>query len=291
MPAADEDLPAGSPAAGSRRPLLALLAASHPEPAGLVVALTALLAVGAGRGWGTVWVAAAAAAGQLAVGWSNDYLDRELDRASGRADKPLANAGLSPRTVRAAAIVALLAAVPLSFAVSVGFAVAHLVAVGLALAYNLALKGSPLSVVPYAVSFGLLPVAVALGLPSPHLPPAWAVATAALIGAGGHFTQALPDIPEDRRLGIAGLPQLVGQRVSALAAAALLLAAHLVIIVAAEARTAPAPITVAHAAMAAALTAGIVAAAAAGRPRAAFRLTLGSAALAVLAFVLGGVRL
>ena len=39
--------------------------------------------------------------------------------------------------------------------------------VGMALAYNLRLKVLPLSVVPYAVAFGLLPVAVTLGEPSP----------------------------------------------------------------------------------------------------------------------------
>lgn len=277
-------------ASGLWRPV-ALLRACHPEPAAAVTLLTCLLALAAGRGWGTPLLGLAVAAGQLGVGWSNDYLDRELDRRSGRGDKPLAAAGHqqpTPGAVRAAALVALVAAVPLSLAVSPGFAAAHLAAIGCALAYNAGLKARPLSVLPYALAFGLLPVAVAASLPSPHWPPAWAIAAAALIGAGGHFTQALPDIPADRRLGIRGLPQLIGQTASAAAAAALLLVANLVVAQAADPAGA---LRIAHIGVAAGLTAGIVAAATTGHPRAAFRLTLASAALAVLAFLAGGTRL
>jgi 4-hydroxybenzoate polyprenyltransferase len=258
----------------------------------MVTVLTSLLALAAGAGLRTLWVAAAVGAGQLGVGWSNDYLDRDLDRAAGRDDKPLATTAADGNAhahalVRAAAVVALVAAVPLSLAVSLGFAAAHLVAVACALAYNAGLKARPVSVLPYALAFGLLPVAVALGLPSPHLAPAWAVAASALTGAGGHFTQALPDIPGDRSLGIRGLPQLVGQRASALVAATLLLAANITIAVAAEAGV----LAALHAALAAALAAGIVGATLGDRPRLAFRLTLASAALAVLAFLASGGRL
>jgi protoheme IX farnesyltransferase len=240
-----------------------------------------------------VWVGAATAAGQLGVGWSNDYLDRDLDRASRRADKPLAGrrpggATIGAGSVRTAAAVALVAALPLSLVAGVGFAGAHLVAIGCALAYNAGLKSRPLSVLPYAVAFGLLPVAVALSLPQPHWPPWWAVTAAALIGAGGHFTQALPDIPADRLLGVRGLPQVAGQRASGVAAAALLLAANLVVAVASES---PTPVRTVHESLAMVLAAGIVLAALAGRPRLAFRLTLAAAAAAVLAFLASGSRL
>jgi 4-hydroxybenzoate polyprenyltransferase len=270
-----------------RRRLLALLAACHPEPALLVTVLTALLVASAGGGARALLVAAAVAAGQLAVGWSNDYLDRHLDRAAGRTDKPLAaaTATISPHTVRTAAIAAAAAAVPLSVVVGPGFAVAHLVAVALALAYNAWLKATPLSVVPYAVSFGLLPVAVTLALPQPRLPAAWAILAAVLVGAGGHFTQALPDIPDDRRRGINGLPQLAGQRAAGLAAALLLLAANVTTALGPQRQG---PLQLAHIATAAALAVGIVAATAADRPKLAFRLTLAAAATAVAALLLGG---
>jgi 4-hydroxybenzoate polyprenyltransferase len=281
--------PAPEAGPGRRRgQALTLLAACHPEPAALVTVLTSLLALAAGAGLRTLWFAAAVGAGQLGVGWSNDYLDRELDRAAGRADKPLAATAMAGTVtagaVRIAAVLALVAAVPLSVVVSAGFAVAHLVAVGCALAYNAGLKARPVSVLPYAVAFGLLPVAVALGLPRPHWPPAWAVGASALVGAGGHFTQALPDIPADRALGIRGLPQLVGERASALTAASLLLAANVIIAVAAE----RAALAALHGALATALAAAIVGASLRDRDRLAFRLTLASAALAVLAFIASG---
>jgi 4-hydroxybenzoate polyprenyltransferase len=283
------------PSAGPGRPpgwrrALALLAACHPEPAALVTILTSLLALAAGVGLRTLVLAVAVGAGQLGVGWSNDYLDRELDRAAGRRDKPLASAGsvaVGPRAVRAAAILALLAAVPLSLVVSAGFAAAHLAAVACALAYNAGLKARPVSVLPYAVAFGLLPAAVALATPAPHWPAAWAVAASALAGAGGHFTQALPDIPQDRALGVRGLPQVLGQRASALAAAALLLAANLTIAAAAETTA----LAVLHAALATGAAVAIVVATLRRRERLAFRLTLATATLAVLAFLASGSRL
>src|SRR5215472_5299385 len=130
-------VPIGRPASAAgpgrlRGPGLTLLAACHPEPATAVTLLTSLLALAAGGGLRTLLLAAAVGAGQLGVGWSNDYLDRDFDRAAGRPDKPLAattTAAAGPRLVRAAAVVALLAAVPLSLLVSVGFALAHLAAV------------------------------------------------------------------------------------------------------------------------------------------------------------------
>jgi len=272
-----------------------LLVACHPEPTALVTILTTLLAFRAGRGSGVVWVAAAVLAGQLAVGWTNDYVDRDLDQAAHRLDKPLVRAaaadhgaghpGLQPRTLRTAALAALAACVPLSLASGTAFTVAHLTAIAFAMAYNARLKWTLLSVVPYTVAFGLLPAAVALSLPSPRWPATWASVAGALIGAGGHFTQALPDIPADRRLGVLGLPQLIGQRASGAAAALLLLAANATV---ALGPGHPGPTQLAGVALAAILAAGIVATALTDRPKLAFRLTLAAATVAVLAFLASG---
>src|SRR5439155_23303793 len=103
----------------------------------------------------------------------------------------------------------------------------YLAAVGSALTYNAGLKSRPLSAVPYAVSFGLLPAVVTLGPPLHRWPHAWVMVAGALIGVGGHFTQVLGDIPADRLEGIRGLPQLFGKRGSAIGAALLLLVATL----------------------------------------------------------------
>lgn len=290
-------VPTGPYAGDARaRPLVVdLLLACHPEPAAVVTLLTSLLVLRAGRGWGAGWVAAAVLAGQCAVGWTNDYVDRDLDQAAQRLDKPLARARaagdgpgssrLRPTTLRTAALVALVASVPLSLASGIGFTVAHLTAIAFAMAYNLGLKSTLLSFLPYTVAFGLLPTAVALSLPGPRWPAIWAPVAGALIGAGGHFTQALPDIPADRRLGVLGLPQAIGQRASGAAAALLLLGANATV---ALGPGSPGPIQLAGVALVAILAAGIVTTALLDRPKLSFRLTLAAATAAVLAFLASG---
>jgi 4-hydroxybenzoate polyprenyltransferase len=223
-------------------------------------------------------------AGQLAVGWSNDWLDRDQDRARARADKPLGRGLLRPSTVRNAAAVALAACVPLSLVSGVASALTHLAAVGSALFYNAGLKRTPLSAVPYAISFGLGPAVVTLGPPLHRWPHPWVMIAGALIGVGGHFAQVLTDIPADRQQGVRGLPQLLGQRASAIVAAMLLLAATLLEVAA----PGPGPVSLAALALAAAGAAGIVTSALAGRTNLTFRLTLGVALVAVLAFLLSG---
>src|ERR1019366_3031680 len=88
--------------AGVRRTgsALALLRASHPEPTGMVTALAVALPGGTGRAAaGVVAAGAAVLAGQLSVGWHNDWLDAGRDAASGRPDKPVAAGDISPRPV------------------------------------------------------------------------------------------------------------------------------------------------------------------------------------------------
>jgi 4-hydroxybenzoate polyprenyltransferase len=250
-----------------------------------VTAVSGLLALSAGRGWGTLWTVAAIGTGQLVVGWSNDYWDRDRDRAAGRHDKPVATGAVPASTVRAAALGALVACVPLSLASGAASAAVHFVALACALAYNAGLKARPASVLPYAVAFGLLPAVVSLGLPDHHWPSGWVLAAGALIGSGAHFTQVLPDIAMDRRHGILGLPQVLGERTSAIAAALLLFGAMLAVTFGPGR---PGPIQWIGLAATTGLTVAILSAVAAGRLRLSFRLTLLVAAVAVTAFVVGG---
>jgi 4-hydroxybenzoate polyprenyltransferase len=187
-----------------------------------VTAVTTALAISAGRGAGAAWVALAVLAGQLSVGWSNDYLDRDRDRASGRLDKPIVAGTVAASTVRVAAGVALLTCIPLSLLSGWRAALVHLTAVGLAWAYNLVLKRGPWSILPYALAFAMLPAFVTLGLPGHPWPPGWAVAAAALLGSGAHLVNALPDLDDDRRVGIHGLPHRLGHGPSLVAAALLM---------------------------------------------------------------------
>ncbi|MET9573657.1 UbiA family prenyltransferase [Streptomyces virginiae] len=206
------------------RALSGLPAACHPLPALAVTLFTAVLAVAAGHGpSGVALTAGAVAAGQLSVGWCNDRADLSRDRVTGRRDKPLVAGTASPAAVARAAAVALLACVALSLAAGAPAGCVHLAGVAAAWAYNLRLKGTVVSWAPYALAFGLLPAFVTLGLPGAPWPPPWLMAAAALLGAGAHFANVLPDIDDDLATGVVGLPQRLGARRSAALAGLLVL--------------------------------------------------------------------
>ena len=205
--------------------LPALVQACHPEPTLAVTALTTALAVSAGRGAGSAWVAAALLSGQLSVGWSNDWIDADRDRRTGRADKPVAQGQLAPERLRTAALFAAAACVPLSLAMGAAAGALHLAAVTGAWAYNARLKSSVWSWAPYAFAFGAIPSIVTLGLPGSPWAPPWATGAGALLGVGAHLANVLPDLEDDEQTGVRGLPHRLGAQGSALASALLLLAA------------------------------------------------------------------
>ncbi len=206
-----------------------LVRACHPEPTVTVTALATAFAVAAGRGWGSLWVAAAVLAGQLSVGWSNDAIDHERDRMAGRPDKPIVAGAVTARAVAVAAAVALTLAAVVSLASGWRAASAHLAGVAAGWSYNLGVKATPLSPAPYAVGFAALPAFVVLGLPGHPAPPAWLLAAGALLGMGAHFANVLPDLEDDVRHGIVGLPHRLGARASSYTAGVLLLAASVVL--------------------------------------------------------------
>ncbi|GID31510.1 UbiA family prenyltransferase [Paractinoplanes brasiliensis] len=210
---------------------LAVIKSSHPEPGGAVTIAMTLLAVGAGhRGWAILGVFAAVGATQLAVGWVNDWLDADRDRAAGRTDKPIASGAVSRRTVGISGLVAALA-VPLLGLPFGPYATLLITLVGVfALLYDWPLKFTAFSVVPYLAAFGLLPAFVVVALPGHPAPPAWLVAAGALLGGGAHFANVLPDLADDAATGVRGLPHRLGAAGSSIAAALLLLSATLVLV-------------------------------------------------------------
>jgi 4-hydroxybenzoate polyprenyltransferase len=210
-------------------PAIALLRASHPEPTAMVTVLAVALAVGTGRGGtGVFFAGVAVLAGQLSVGWHNDWLDAARDAAAGRSDKPVAAGAISRRVVGWCALAALIAAVPLSFASGWRAALAHLVAVALAWSYNARLKATVVSFLPYAVAFPLLVAFVTLGGPGASWPPWWALAAASLLGCSAHLVNVVPDLADDEAAGVRGLPHMLGRSRSVSATVVLLLAATVI---------------------------------------------------------------
>ncbi|MFC5288674.1 UbiA family prenyltransferase [Actinokineospora guangxiensis] len=201
----------------------ALLLACHPAPALTVAALAGGLAFALG---GSAAVAAGLCAavflGQLSVGWLNDLLDADRDAAVGRTDKPVADGRVSRRTTAIGIAVAAPAAVAATALFGPRALIAHSVALISAWAYDLGVKATAFSVVPYTVSFALLPV---IAGPAPG----WLIVAGALLGSAAHFANALPDIDDDLATGVRGLPHRLGRQATTAVAAVLLVGAGVVV--------------------------------------------------------------
>jgi len=268
--------------------LLALARAIHPGPAATVTAVAVLLGVAVGLEPRRVaLLGLAVALDQCSVGWSNDWIDAERDRAVGRRDKPVALGLVSVALVRALAIAAAAAALLATIPLGPAAVLVHAVGLGSAWSYNALLKRTPLSPLPYAVSFGLLPALPALALPAPALPAWWAVAAGGLLGIAAHFANALPDLDDDRRTGVLGLPHRLPVVASVLVTwGALLLAAALLALGAGALAGSAAPI--AGLVIAAGLTAAGLALSLRRPSRWGFRLVLVAALVDVVLLLAAG---
>lgn len=202
------------------RTVRALWGASHPGPTLVVTTLGLALGVSIGlEAWRVGMLTLAVFAGQLSVGLSNDAIDAVRDRAVARADKPLVRGDVSLRAAWVAASVCLLVALGLSVALGWRMAAAHALALGSAWAYNAGLKSTPVSIVPFVVSFGVFPSLATLSSPQPGFAPWWAWLAGATLGAAVHLTNVLPDLDDDARTGVRGLPHRLGARIAAIVAA------------------------------------------------------------------------
>ena len=197
------------------RTVVALALSSHPGPSVVVSAVAAVLGIAVGLDPPHVAILGIAfLLGQLSVGLSNDWIDAERDRAVGRTDKPVAAGHVNVGTVRAASFITAVAAILITLPLGWLASLAHTIFILSAWSYNLGLKNTPVSVLPYIVSFGLLPMIATLARPVPAAAAAWALALGALLGIAAHFANVLPDLDDDERTGIAGLPHRIGRTAS-----------------------------------------------------------------------------
>ena len=219
--------PTGGPLAGAR----AWALATHLGPTVAVTAVATLLAVGAGvPGGRAVLVGMAVLAGQVSIGWSNDWLDADRDRAVARADKPVVQGAVTPGRLRSAALVSAALAVVLSLALGVVPGLLLLVLVASGWAYNAGLKRTVASGLPYVTGFGALPAGVVAAAPGTPAAPWWLVIAGGALGAAAHLANVAPDLEDDLATGVRGLPHRLGARTSAVLAALLLGAASVVLV-------------------------------------------------------------
>lgn len=206
--------------ASNVRIVRALWGSSHPGPTLVVTALALALGLSIGlEAWRLTLLTVAVFAGQLSIGISNDALDASRDRAVGRTDKPLARGDVSLPAAWVAASVCLTLALVLSAPLGWRMLAAHALTLGSAWAYNAGLKSTPLSIVPFLVSFGVFPSLATLSAPEPAFAAGWAWIAGAVLGAAVHLTNVLPDLDDDERTGVRGLPHRLGARTSAVVAA------------------------------------------------------------------------
>lgn len=236
------------------RALTALLRAAHPVPSLAVTAFGTALGVAAGASADrAALLAAALLTGQLSIGWLNDLLDADADTRARRHDKPLAVSAVARPMVRTALVVAAVLCVPLSLALGWVPGLLHLIAVGSAWSYDAWLKHTVASPLPFAVSFGLLPVIAAT---TAEAEPSGVLAVAAgLLGVGAHFANTVPDAAADALTGVRGLPQRLGPaRSRVVAAAGVVLACGTVLVAGGAALPLPATVLLALASVVGALS-------------------------------------
>src|SRR3954447_6363752 len=191
----------------------ALARSTHPGPGLAVTVVSVLLGIAVGlEPWRVAVLGLVMLFDQVSVGLSNDWIDAERDRAVGRTDKPVAQGQIGVATVRAAAWIAAGASLLLTVPLGLAATAVHTVALASAWSYNAGLKNSPVSALPYAVSFGLLPSIASLARPAPALPAWWVWAAGALLGVAAHFANVLPDLDDDRRTATRALPHRLGLR-------------------------------------------------------------------------------
>ena len=212
--------------------LRAWLGSSHPGPAFAVTIVTVVLSIAVGlEPWRVSLLGVAMLFDQLSVGFSNDWIDASRDRAVGRTDKPVARGDIPVGVIRWSAWICAVLALALTLPLGPWALLAHGVALLSAWHYNAWLKNTPFSVLPFALSFGLLPSIVTLSLASPTLPAWWATGAGALLGVAAHFSNVLPDLDADRATGVRGLPHRVGPRVSGVVIALSLAAASALLLI------------------------------------------------------------
>lgn len=269
------------------RTVRALWGATHPGPSLVVTVLSLALGVAAGlEPWRIVVLVVAVFAGQIFVGLSNDAIDLFRDATVGRADKPLVRGDTRVRTAWIAALIALGVALILSAVLGWAMLIAHVIALVFAWGYNAGLKATPLSLVPFLVSFGIFPSLATLSAPVPQPAAVWASFAGAMLGAAVHLTNVLPDLEDDRRTGVRGLPHRIGPSASVVLAVAGIVIAAIAVLVGSLIEGA-APAVMALFAVAVIVIAGavMIRMRRRGADRTGFRLVMGAALVLALQLV------
>jgi 4-hydroxybenzoate polyprenyltransferase len=206
------------------------LRAAHFGPTVIVTTASFLLSLSQYSIIDSLRVAIAIFAGQLVVGWSNDFIDAPLDIVAQRTKKPIVSKEINPEQLKKSIVGALFVALILSLFSPLGLTgtLIHFLGILSATIYNFKLKPTILSPLPFIVSFGALPWAIYL--PAGNQPPLWLFIDFMLIAVAFHFFNVLKDFQWDINQGVLGLPQRLGRNASLVISISLVISAVLVLI-------------------------------------------------------------
>ena len=189
----------------------------HPAPAAAVVCLTAVLGAilsqEAGLSPVSLRVALTALSvlgSQVVTGAMNDWADRDTDALS-QPSKPIPAGDVRPSSALALAAAGLALQVAASVPLGAAALFFGLAAVASAVVYDLWLSRTPLSFVPYLVSFGILPLWIAAGVDVPLGRVALAPILVGPFAVAAHLANTLKDFDGDAALGSRNLAQVLGR--------------------------------------------------------------------------------
>lgn len=179
----------------------------------LSAALGAILLAQAGQPIDERWMLTVAAVlgSQIATGAGNDLADLAEDTAAARRSKPLVDGSLSIGGALWVASAGLALQLAASLPLGATFLLLGVAAVASAAAYNLWLSRTPWSVVPYIVSFGILPLWIAAGVGVGLERVAAAAVLVAPFAAAAHLANALRDFDADAAAGSRNVAQVLGR--------------------------------------------------------------------------------
>jgi 4-hydroxybenzoate polyprenyltransferase len=178
------------------------------------------------------WIAAIMLLVQFSISALNEWADADLDRRAGR-QRPIPLGLVSRGAALTVAVACAVAAFLFCVLSNLGPLALLLVGLGTACgwAYDLWLKATPLSFVPFAVAFPLMPfwIGVLAGRPLTSL-------VVLFLGGGPlattiHLADAIPDRDRDQESGLKTLAVALGKPGAEMAAAGLLLLGTTVVIV------------------------------------------------------------
>jgi 4-hydroxybenzoate polyprenyltransferase len=178
------------------------------------------------------WIVGTMLLVQFSISALNEWADADLDRRSGRR-RPIPLGLVSPGTAMGVAVVCALGAFLMSAVSDLGALPLLLVGIGVACgwAYDLWLKPTPLSFLPFALAFPLMPFWIGLIAGRPASALQLVFLGGAPLATAIHLADSIPDRERDQLAGLNTLAVALGRPAAELVAAGLLLIGTLVSII------------------------------------------------------------